>query len=210
MPAEELKLIERSRGGDTAAFGELIALYEKKVYNLAYRFTNNAEDSLDLAQEAFLRAFTNLKDFRGTSSFGTWIHRITTNLCLDEIRRRRRQPVYSLDVAVTTEEGGEVERQLVDESDTPLETVEKRELHEAIQAGINSLDDEFRLAVILRDVQGHSYEEIAEIMGVNIGTVKSRISRGRRALKEKLTFREQNEAKFVKVLGTKALGTEGG
>lgn len=202
MPAEELKLIERSRNGDTAAFGELVALFEKKVYNLAYRFTNNDDDALDLAQEAFLRAFTNLNDFRGTSSFGTWIHRITANLCLDEIRRRRRQPVYSLDVAVTTEEGGEVERQLVDESDTPLETVEKRELQAEIQAGINSLDDEFRLAVVLRDLQGHSYEEIAEIMGVSIGTVKSRISRGRRALKEKLTSRELIGPKFVKVLGT--------
>lgn len=202
MSAEELKLIELSRAGDTAAFGELIVRYEKKVYNLAYRFTNNQEDAMDLTQEAFLRAYTSLTDFRGGASFGTWIHRITANLCLDEIRRRKRQPICSLDVAVTTGDGEEVWRQLVDEGETPLEAVEKRELQTAVQEGISSLDEEFRLAVILRDIQGHSYEEIAEIIGVSIGTVKSRISRGRRALKDKLSARELTQPILAKAFGT--------
>lgn len=194
-------MIAAAKQGDRAAFETLISRYEKKVYNLALRYSGNTEDAADLAQEALIKVYLSLPEFRGASQFGTWVHRIAANVCLDELRRRRRQTTTSLDEVVETQEG-DFDQQVADPADGPLETVERRELRAAIHAGIASLDEEYRMAIILRDVQGHSYEEIAEIMGCALGTVKSRIKRGREKLAQRLaqaTGRELFASPFVKL-----------
>lgn len=185
----EVVLIERCRKGDLAAFDELVGMYEKKAYNLAYRMTGNHEDASDVAQEAFLRVFNSLGDFRGDASFSTWLYRIVSNVCWDELRRRRRHFAASLDEPVATEEGGYV-RQVMDHSPGPEESLERKELQAVVQEGINELSPDHRFAVILRDIKGLSYEEIADILDCSLGTVKSRLNRARNALKEKLLAKE--------------------
>lgn len=193
--AEEV-LVDRSKRGDVAAFEELISQYEKKVYNLAYRLTGNYDDASDVAQEAFLRAFSRIREFRGDSSFATWLFRIVSNACLDELRKRRRQRLTSLDEPMPTEEG-DMQRQFADSGDGPEQSLERQEIQRAVQESINSLDEEFRMVVILRDIQGHSYEEIAMILDLSLGTVKSRLNRARHALKEKLVSMELFAPKIV-------------
>src|SRR5690606_27547909 len=117
-------LVERAKRGDVEAFEQLISQHEKTVYNIAYRLTGNHEDACDLAQEAFLRAYSSLADFRGDSSFATWLYRIVNNVCLDELRRRKRQKVTSLDQAVEMDDG-EVSRQIPDTADGPEQALER-------------------------------------------------------------------------------------
>lgn len=178
-------LVERARRGDVHAFEQLISQYERKVYNLAYRLTGSHEDASDVAQEAFIRAYSSLPEFRGDSSFATWLFRIVNNACLDELRKRKRQRVTSLDETFTMEDG-EVDRQLAiaDEADGPEQALERVEIQRAVQESINSLDEEYRVVVVMRDIQGYSYNEIADALGINLGTVKSRLNRARNALKE--------------------------
>lgn len=189
LEASESALIERWRGGEQRAFEELVARYEKRVYNLAYRMSGNADDASDLAQEAFVRVFTALPSFKGQSSFATWLYRIATNVCLDELRRRGRQPVLSLDQPVAMEEGP-VARQTVDPAAGPLDELERTELRAAVQDGISALQPEHRAVIILRDLQGLPYEEIAGVLACSLGTVKSRLNRARLALRERLSAME--------------------
>jgi RNA polymerase sigma-70 factor (ECF subfamily) len=185
-------LVARSQNGDIEAFEELISRYERKIYTAAYRIIGNYDDANDFAQEAFLRAFQSIGTFRGEASFLTWMCRIVTNICRDELRKRYRTPVDSLDKEVTLGES-EIKKQLATTDPGPEELYEKKELHEELQELINTLSPEFRLALILRDIQGFTYEEIAEQLECSLGTVKSRINRARTYLKEKLLVRrEQN------------------
>lgn len=178
-------LVERAKRGDVHAFEQLISQYERKVYNLAYRLTSSHEDASDVAQEAFIRAYSSLPEFRGDSSFATWLFRIVNNACLDELRKRKRQRVTSLDETFTMEDG-EVDRQLAiaDEADGPEQALERVEVQRTVQESINALDEEYRVVVVMRDIQGYSYNEIADALGINLGTVKSRLNRARNALKE--------------------------
>jgi RNA polymerase sigma-70 factor (ECF subfamily) len=145
----------------------------------------NHEDANDLAQEAFLRAFQSIGNFRGEASFLTWMCRIVTNLCRDELRKKYRTQIESLDEEITLGEG-EVKKQVASSEPGPAELYEKKELQEKIQELINTLSPEFRLALVLRDIQGFTYEEIAEQLECSLGTVKSRINRARKYLKDKL------------------------
>lgn len=142
----------------------------------------NQEDASDLTQEAFLRAFQAIKNFRGEASFLTWMCRIVTNVCRDELRKKYRMNTESLDEKILLNEG-EVSRQFSSEEPGPDELLEKKELQEKIQSLIRTLSPEFRLALVLRDVQGFSYDEIAEQLECSLGTVKSRINRARNYLK---------------------------
>lgn len=178
-------LVQRSKRGDLGAFEELVARYEKKVYNLAFRLTGNHDDADDVAQEALLRAYTSLSSFRGDSSFSTWLYRIVTNAGLDEIRRRRRRATTSLDDPLSTREG-EVARQVPDASEGPVEIAERTEVREQVQEAINSLAGDHRVVLILRDLQGLSYAEIAGILRCPLGTVRSKLSRARERLKFRL------------------------
>lgn len=182
---EEL-LVARCKRGDQDAFAELVSIYEKKVFNIAYRMTDDPEDAKDLAQEAFLRVYTALPSFRFDSSFSTWLYRIVCNVCLDEIRRKRRKKTVYLNQPRVTDEG-ETYRQLVDSSDGPSEIIEREELQRAVIEGINALSEDYRMVVVLRDLQGMSYEEIAVYLNISLGTVKSRLNRARTALKQRLS-----------------------
>ncbi len=176
-------LVDRARTGDHGAFEALVRRHEKNVYNLTYRMAGNHHDAADLAQEAFLRAYTRLADFGGHSAFSTWLYRVTANVCLDELRRRGRRPAASLDQANPTDDS-EVYRQVADPAPGPEEAVTRRETEAAVQAGLLELPEEFRLVVVLRDLQGYAYEEIAEVLNLPLGTVKSRLNRARLALRD--------------------------
>lgn len=184
-------LIKLSVAGDMRAFEELVLRHQNKVYTLAYRYMGNEDDANDMAQEALVKAYRSLKSFKGDSSFSTWIYRITANVCLDELRKRKRT-VYmiSLDEPVATMDGDEFERDFADQSPTADIVMEQKELETYLQNNIDLLKPEHKSVIILRDVMDFTYEEIAEILQTSIGTVKSRLSRGRDILRKKLSERE--------------------
>jgi len=189
MPDEVL--IQKSKNGDLEAFEQLVRRYESKVYTIAYRFMGNHADALDLAQETFLRLYQALPGFRGESSFMTWLYRIAANACRDEIRRQQKHGLLSLDGGNSG--GGEAaagdcctaRHNLGAAIVSPEEALERRELNEAIQKCLNSLSPEHRLVLVMREIQGMSYEEIAGVMNCSLGTVKSRLNRARHSFKEK-------------------------
>lgn len=181
----EKNWIDRCKQGKYDAFEELVKKYEKKIYNLAYRMTGSHEDANDLAQESFIRAFRSIGSYRGDAKFSTWLYRIATNVCLDELRRRKKQRLESLDEPVQTEDG-EIEKDIADWSHDPEESYEKKEIQKIVQKGIAKLPEDQKAVIILRDMQERSYDEIAYILNLSLGTVKSRINRGRKALKSYL------------------------
>ena len=186
VSAEEKALIERCKRGDLAAFNDLVRKYEKQVYNFAYRLTGNYDDANDVAQDAFLRVFNAIGSFRGDASFSTWLFRITTNVFLDERKRAKAHPQASLDEYLELGESS-VTRQIVDPSPTPEVVLEESERAQILSKAISDLPEYQRAMVTLYHSQQKSYEEIAEIMDLPIGTVKSRLNRARLALKEKLS-----------------------
>ena len=181
----EEELITRSQNGDMDAFEELVARYERRVYSIAFRFMGNQEDASDLAQEAFLKAYQAIKNFRQEASFSTWICRIVSNVCRDQLRKAKRTIQTSLDEEVWLEEGT-VTKQVKDHAPTTEQVYERKELKEYLQGLINNLNPEYRMVVVLRDIQGYSYEEIAEMLNCSLGTVKSRLNRARKALREQI------------------------
>jgi len=189
QPADEI-LIKKSRNGDMEAFEQLVRRYENKVYTVAYRFLGNHADASDLAQDTFLRLYHALPNFRGESSFMTWLYRITANACRDEIRRQKKYHIVSLDNEA--ENNGDYFMSRVSGLiPSPEEEVERKEFNNMIQQCINSLSDEHRLILVMREVQGLSYEEIADILKCSLGTVKSRLSRARQAFKDKFNSRRE-------------------
>lgn len=179
-------LIHRCQQGDMNAFNELVQRYEKVVYNFAYRLTGSYDDANDVAQDAFVRAYNAIRSFRGDSAFSTWLFRITTNVFLDEKKKTRSRPQQSLDEYIELEESS-VGRQIEDPSPTPEEILGDKERGEVLANAIASLPDYQRAMVLLYHVHERSYEEIAEMMKLPIGTVKSRLNRARLALKDKLS-----------------------
>lgn len=189
---KEKELIRRAKQGDMLAFEELILKHEKIVYNVALRMMNHSEDAKDISQDVFLKAYKNLANFDERSAFSTWLYRITHNTCIDEMRKRKGKYSYSLEEELENEEGS-VQRQIADEGDTPEESLLREEQKGEILQALDMLSGEHKAAIVLRDVKGLSYDEIAEILEVSMGTVKSRISRARNQLKtEILKMREQS------------------
>ena len=168
--------LARAQKGDAAAFTELMAPREKRVYYTCLRLTGNAQDAQDCAQEAMLKAFRALPGYQAAASLDTWLYRICVNACLDALRRRR--PQESLE---EMKEGG---FEPPDRGLTPYAALEKKERHEALKKALAALPEDLRTALVLFNLQGRSYEEIAQITGVALGTVKSRVSRARERLKE--------------------------
>lgn len=175
-------LVKQAQDDDRNALSELITRYERKTYNLAYRLMGNHADASDAAQEALVRVCLRLHNFRGDSAFSTWLFRVVTNTCLDELRRRGRLRHASLDDALPIEEGA-VPRQASDDAESPVEYAERHEVQAAVQRAISRLPDEYRIVVIMRDLQGLSYHEIAAMLGTTLGTIKSRLHRARQALR---------------------------
>ncbi|MGN0134200.1 MAG: sigma-70 family RNA polymerase sigma factor [Anaerotignum sp.] len=191
----EKELIAKAKQGDMLAFEELILRHEKIVYNVALRMMNHSEDAKDISQEVFLKAYKNMKNFDERSMFSTWLYRITTNTCIDEMRKRKGKQSYSLEEELENEEGS-MQRQIADEGETPEESLLREERKSELLQALDTLSEEHKAAVILRDIRGLSYEEVAEIVDLPMGTVKSRISRARNQLKnEILKIRERNEGK---------------
>jgi len=187
---KEADLVARVIGGDGDAFAELVEPYEGKVYGLAYRMCGNREDAYDLAQEAFLKVYRALGRFKGDSSFSTWLYRVVANTCLDQLRRAKRSgPATSLDGPIETEKGG-VKRELADATFEPESLTLRSEVATEIRTAVALLPPAHRLAILLRDYQDLPYEEIAQAMGCGLGTVKSRISRARALLRDRLVRRE--------------------
>ena len=177
---DEARLIQRASAGDSAAFNQLLGMHEKRMYAVALRMCGNADDAQDCLQEAMLRIFRAISGFKAQSSFSTWVYRITMNTCLDELRRRKSRPNTSLDGLLDTGWSP------VDGQETPEQHAVRREMRGGILKAIRELPEDMRSAVLLRDVEGYSYEEIAGILDANVGTIKSRISRGRERLREKI------------------------
>jgi len=177
---QELTVIRRVQRGDTDAFEVLVAAYEKNVFNVALQMTGNREDAQDMTQEAFLKAYSSLSSFRGDSKFSSWLYRIVSNVCLDFKRRQGRRPSSSL--TVEDDEGENIQLDIADESQSPEALLERKMTREAVRAGLQQLPDEQRQILLLREIQGLSYEEIGEAMGLEAGTVKSRIFRARKKL----------------------------
>ena len=172
----ELLLISRARGGDREAFGALVEQYRDNVYRLAYRMCGNAYDADEAAQEAFVAAWRALPNFRGDAKFSTWLYRLTTNAAIDVMRREKRHQTVG---------DGEM-MELADDADSPQETVERTEQQEAVQKALATLSEEYREVLLLRYMEELDYAEIAEVLQLPSGTVKSRINRAKAALKTAL------------------------
>jgi RNA polymerase sigma-70 factor (ECF subfamily) len=178
---DETTLIEEAQRGDVQAFNTLVLHYQSQVYNLAYRVMGERDSAADATQEAFISAYKSLRRFRG-GSFKAWLMRIVTNACYDELRRRKRRPQTSLEALHVVEE--DANPSLVHRSEAPETHAQRMELAGAIEDCLGTLPDEQRLAAVLSDIQGHSYDEMATIMDVSLGTVKSRLSRARAKLRD--------------------------
>ncbi len=179
-PEQELRCIRKVLSGDAEAFEPLMLAYEKNVYALALRTLSNAQDAEDVTQETFLKAYRSLSSFRGDSKFSVWLYRIASNLCLDLLRQRKRRPEQSL--TAEDDEGEAEELAVPDESLSPERLLEQKLTREAVQRGLRQLPEQARQILLLRELQGLSYEEIGEVLQLEPGTVKSRIFRARKRL----------------------------
>lgn len=177
---EEAKVVRRILSGDINAYEVLVKAYEKNVYNLALRMTGNSEDAADMSQEAFIKAYNSLSGFRGDSKFSVWLYRIVSNVCLDFLRSRKRKPTVSL--SVEDEGGDDVELDIADDTLSPEALLDRQLTRESVQRGLNALPPEHRQILLLREIQGLSYEEIGIALNLEEGTVKSRIFRARKKL----------------------------
>jgi len=176
---EELELLNRAQKGDVAAFEEIVRTHEKTVYNLALRTLGSCEDAEDAVQEVFLKAYTSLKSFRGESKISVWLYRITNNVCIDALRRRRT----TVSLTGAEDDSGEAgELELPDDRFDPAAIAEQTDLREQVGKALQKLPAEQREAFLLRTVAQQSYEEIAATLGIDLGTVKSRIFRARKKL----------------------------
>ncbi len=178
----EADAIKRIKNGDIEAFEDIVALYETKVCGIIYQIVRNQNEVEDIAQEVFIKVFKNINKFEEKSSLYTWIYRITVNMCIDTIKKRKS--VVYIDEKLETGDG-EIERQFESDQKTD-EIYEKKELKDIINKCIEELPEKQRMMIILRDIKGFSYEEISSFTKTNIGTVKSQINRARLKLKELL------------------------
>lgn len=180
----EKKCIQKAAKGDAHAFELLVTRYQGQIYNLCLRMTGNPEDAADMTQEAFLKVWKHLESFQFDSAFATWLYRLASNCCLDFLRSQKRRPTVSM--TVENEEEGEQVMEIPDAQPTPEEAAISNEEREQLHMAMAQLDDEQRQILTLRVVNDLSYHDIAEILKVKEGTVKSRLSRARENLRKKL------------------------
>lgn len=185
LPLTESELIKRAKEGNDEAFEMLISRYEKKIYNLAYRFLNNEEDAAEVLQETLIRAYRFLKKFEERSSFYTWLYRIAVNVALRKLKKRAKESkVVSLDEGIPQHEG--IPQEIPDEAQNPEVIYKRKQIQETVQKALAELPEAYRSVVFLRDVEGLSNKEVAEILKISVSAVKSRLHRGRLFLREKL------------------------
>ena len=184
----EQELVARARRGDESAFEALVTENEKRIYNLCRRLTGNQEDAAELTQEAFLNAWRGLGRFQGESSFSTWLYRLATNACIDFLRKEKRRQSLSMTVSLDDEEEAR-QVELPDERYAPEGALERAEARRAVAEGLERLTLEHRQVLVMREIHGLRYAEIGQVLGLEEGTVKSRIARARGALRKVLTER---------------------
>ena len=201
MDRREQQLVDAARNGNEAAFEELVRLYEKRVLALTNRMCRNPEDAAEAAQEAFISAWQGLKFFRGDSSFSTWLYRLASNACVDLLRREGRHQT----AAGPSLNDEEVNIDVADTAATPHEAAEQQELRELIEEGLQALSPDHRQVLILREMHQLSYDEIAQSLDIDVGTVKSRISRARKQLRNFLIA----SGNFSPPASSKKTGREG-
>ncbi|MGE8034906.1 RNA polymerase sigma factor SigW [Lysinibacillus sp. KCTC 33748] len=184
MDALVNKRIKQVLKGDQNAFADIVSLYQHKLYQVCYRMLGNKQESEDITQEAFVRAYMNLHTFDQKRKFSTWLYRIATNLCIDRIRKKK--PDYYLDAEVAGTEGLDMYSQIAAGDQLPEEQIEQMELQDRIQYEIGRLPDKYRSVIVLKYIEELSLQEISEILDMPLGTVKTRIHRGREALRKQL------------------------
>jgi RNA polymerase sigma-70 factor, ECF subfamily len=183
---KEAELVARAKSGERMAFNQLVRLHGKRVYNTVLRILGDQAEAEDVSQEVFLKMYQNIGKFRGDAKLSTWLYRLSINNALNRVRARKRRmyhKTFSLDAAVRTEEG-EVPQEHPDTNPDPRQILESRDTQRLVQEGISKLPDDQRTVIVLRDIQGLTYNEIAGILDCNEGTVKSRLHRARMALKD--------------------------
>ena len=178
--AEDQKLVRAAQKGDMAAFEELVARHRDKIYARALSMMRNEQEAIDLSQEAWVKGWQRLKQFQGESSFGTWMTRIIINLCLDQLRKQKRQRTESIEAM--TEESGGVERHMPVLTVNPTAGLERQELRQRIDRALNQLSYEHRTVLVLHEFEEMEYKQIAKAMDCSIGTVMSRLFYARRKL----------------------------
>jgi len=180
-PIAEMELVRRAQRGDLAAYDELIQRYQERIYATVYHMTSNHEDANDLAQDSFIKAFQAIKSFKGGSSFYTWLYRIAVNKTINHLKQRKNRQHFSLnDLDFNTEHNPDLVALISHK--TPLRDAGLSELQKKLNEALLKLSESHRMVVVLHDVQGQSHEDIAEIMGCNIGTVRSRLFYARQQL----------------------------
>ncbi|MDO4732494.1 MAG: sigma-70 family RNA polymerase sigma factor [Bacillota bacterium] len=180
---EELLLIKKSKNGDTAAFERLVEPYSKRIYNIGLKMLNSREDAADMAQEVLLKIYRNLDRFRGEAAFSTWVYRISVNTCRDILRSSYRQHEHLF--TDFGEESEQTEFEVADYSAMPEKLYEDKECADYLLALIQGLTPKYRIVMVLREVSGLSYQEIAAAVNISVGTVKSRLNRARASMRER-------------------------
>ncbi|WP_313805258.1 RNA polymerase sigma factor SigW [Cytobacillus sp.] len=184
MEAIVKKRIKQVLKGDQDAYAEVVEIYGEKVFHICYRMLGNRHEAEDIAQEAFLRAYVNIHSFNINLKFSSWLYRIATNLCIDRIRKKK--PDYYLDAEVAGTDGLTMYSQIASDTSLPEEDVESLELQETIQREISKLPEKYRTVIVLKYIEELSLNEISKILDLPLGTVKTRIHRGREALRNQL------------------------
>lgn len=181
---EEERLIEAAKNGESAAFGEIVKLYEKLVYNSVRLKISSAEDALDVSQNVFIKLWRSIGSYRGDCRFSTWVYKICQNACLDFLRHQKATATEAIPT-YTDKDGDEIELEFADESvgASPERMAERREKVMLVRDAMTKLSPDAREIIVLRDMEGYSYEAIAEMKGLEVGTVKSRLNRARLQLK---------------------------
>jgi len=200
MADNTAELVSKSQAGDIAAFEELIAKYQSKIYNIAYRLSGNPHDASDLAQEALIKIYRSIGSFRGEAAFSTWAYHIMTNVYRDHLRKKSRRAEDFLDNPIDTGES-EMTREVADSTYDPEILYENSELGQYLQSLINGMHDEYKIVIILREQMGYSYEEIAQQLDLPLGTVKSRINRARQYLQKKIKEDREQYPKIHCLIG---------
>lgn len=186
---EDIQIVAQVLEGNTGAFSALVQRHRERVYRTAYSLVGDLDEADDLAQEAFIKAFRALRRFRGQSLFSTWLHRIAVNCCLDYLKSKHRRNFVSLD---DYRENWDAPRLWMGRAKNADVRVERRELQEILERALGDLSEAYRVTFVLREIEGLTYEEIAELLGCSIGTVKSRLFRGRAKLREILQVQYEN------------------